>query len=195
LQQAAVRNKIEQTQQAIQQAEIQRERLLREIQGLQRAGAAGAVQGGKNLVMLEAIVQGEDAEAYDLTSHLSKELQQYPWPLGYKPRILAFDRKTNPKKFLASYETAMVSAGGDTQTLAKSLIMAVEDIAHDWYTLFKPLSIDSWQQIKAELLSTFQSYQLGAETTRDLLNYIQRDDEPLSDYLERFRPRCRMCQK
>jgi exonuclease V gamma subunit len=66
----------------------------------------------------------------------------------------------------------MVSAGGDTQTLAKSLIMAVEDIAHDWYTLFKPLSIDSWQQIKAELLSTFQSYQSGAETTRDLLNCI-----------------------
>lgn len=105
--------------------------MLRENSGLQRAGAAGAVQGGENLVMPEAIVQGEDAEAYDLTSPLSKELQQYPWPLGYKPRIPAFDGKTNPKKFLAGYETAVVSAGGDTQTLAKSLIMAVEDIAHD----------------------------------------------------------------
>ena len=136
--------------------------------------------------MPEAIIQGEDAEAYDLTSPLSKELQQYPWPLGYKPRIPAFDGKTNPKEFLASYETVVVSTGGDTQTLLKSLIMAVDDIVHDWYTSFKPLSIDSWQQIKAELLSTFQSYQSGAKTTRDLLNCVHRDYEPLFEYLERF---------
>jgi hypothetical protein len=82
--------------------------------------------------MLEAIVQGEDAEAYDLTSPLSKELQQYPWPLGYKPHILAFDGKTNPKKFLASYETAVVSAGGDTQNLAKSLIMVAARASQIW---------------------------------------------------------------
>ena len=80
----------------------------------------------------------------------------------------------------------MVSARGDTQTLAKSLIMVVEDIVNDWYTSLKPLSIHSWQQLKGELLSTFQSYQPVAKTTRDLLNYIQRDDEPLSEYLERF---------
>jgi hypothetical protein len=68
----------------------------------------------------------------------------------------------------------------------KSLILAVEDIAHDWYTLLKPLLIHSWHQIKAELLSTFQGYQLGAKTTRDLMNRVQRDDEPLSKYLERL---------
>jgi len=34
--------------------------------------------------------------------------------------------------------------GGDGQTMAKSLTMAVEDIAHDWYTSLKPLSINSW---------------------------------------------------
>ena len=73
----------------------------------------------------------EEANAYDSTLPLSKELQQYPWPPGYKPHIPAFDKKTNPKNFLASYETATVSAGGDTQTLAKSLIMEVEDITHD----------------------------------------------------------------
>ena len=64
--------------------------------------------------------------------------------------------------------------------------MAVEDIAHYWYTSLNPLSVHSWQQLKAERLSTFQSYQPGAKTTRDLLNCIQRDDKPLSEYLERF---------
>ena len=38
----------------------------------------------------------------------------------------------NPKKFLTSYEIVVVLAGGDAQTLVKSLIMAVEDITHDW---------------------------------------------------------------
>ena len=71
--------------------------MLREIQALQRAGAAGAILGGENVVMPEAIVQGKNAEAYDLTSPLSKEFQPYPWPLGYKPRILAFDGKTYKK--------------------------------------------------------------------------------------------------
>ena len=94
--------------------------------------------------------------------------------------------KRNPKKFLASHETVVFSIRGDTQTLAKSLIMAVEDIANDWYTSLKPLSILSSQQLKIELLSTFQGYHSGVKTTRDLLNCIQRDNEPLSDYLERF---------
>ena len=29
-------------------------------------------------------------------------------------------------------------------------------VAHDWYTSLKPLSINSWQQVKAELLATFR---------------------------------------
>ena len=79
----------------------------------------------------------------------------------------------------------IVSAGGDAQVLAKSLIMAVEDIAYDWYTSLKPLSIKSWGQIRAELLSTFQGYHPRTKT-RDLLNCIQRDDKSLSEFLERF---------
>jgi len=70
--------------------------------------------------------------------------------------------------------------------MAKSLILVVKDITHEWYTSLKPLSISSWQQLKVELLATFQGYQPGAKTTRDLLNCIQQDDESLSKYLERF---------
>jgi len=92
---------------------------------------------------------------------LSKELQLYPWLAGYRPRITVFNGKSNPRKFLVSYETAVTSAGGDAQILAKSLIMAVKDITHDWYTLLKPLSIMSWGQVTAELGSTFQGYHPG----------------------------------
>jgi hypothetical protein len=64
--------------------------------------------------------------------------------------------------------------------------MAVEDVAHEWYMSFRPLSINTLQQAKAELLATFQGHQSGAKTTRDLLNCVQQDDEPLSKYLESF---------
>ena len=85
-----------------------------------------------NKIIPDAILLDEDEDAYDSTSPLSKELQLHLWPLGYKPRILVFNGKTNPRKFIAGYEIAIASAGGDTQTLAKSLIMALKDIAHDW---------------------------------------------------------------
>ena len=133
----------------------------------------GARWAGGNKIIPDTILLDEDEEAFNATSPLSKELQLHPWPLGYKPRILVFNGKTNPRKFIVGYETVITSVGGDAQTLAKSLIMALKDIAHDWYTSLKPLSIHSWSQVKAELLSTFKGYHPGTKTTRNLLNYIQ----------------------
>jgi hypothetical protein len=99
---------------------------------LQRAGAAGIVQPGRNVAVPKAPEVEGDPELYDSSSPLARELQLHPWLIGYKPHIPAFDGKSNPRKFIASYETAVSSAGGDAQIMAKSLIMAVEDIAHDW---------------------------------------------------------------
>ena len=84
----------------------------------------------EDLVLLAENGPNED-DLFDPKSPLSKELQLHPWPGGYKPRIPAFDGKSNPQKFIASYETAVYLAGGDSATLAKSLILAVQDIAHD----------------------------------------------------------------
>jgi len=50
--------------------------------------------------------------------------------------------------------------------------MAVEGIAHDWYISLKPLLIQSWDQIKIELLATFQGYQPETKTTPDLMNCV-----------------------
>lgn len=120
------------------------------------------------------------------TSPLSQELQQHPWSSNYKPRIPPYDGQSNPKKFLASYETAVISAGGDVQALAKSFILAAEGVAHEWYITLKPLSIRSWDQLKKEIPATFRGYQPETKTTRDLMNCVQRDDEPLADYIKHF---------
>ena len=101
LKQAAAQNRTEQTQRAIRQAETERERLIREIQGLHGAAVGGGTgRGGGNKIIPNTILLDEDEEAYDSTSPLSKELQLHPWPLGYKLCIPVFNGKTNPRKFI-----------------------------------------------------------------------------------------------
>ena len=85
--------------------------MVREIQGLHGAEAVGAAgRRGGNMTIPDTILLDEDEEAFDSTSLLSKELQLHPWPLGYKPCIPVFNGKTNPRKFIAGYETAVTSA-------------------------------------------------------------------------------------
>ena len=47
-------------------------------------------------------------------------------------RTISHAWQSNPRKFLGSYKAAVISAGRDTQALAKSFIMTIEGIAHDW---------------------------------------------------------------
>jgi hypothetical protein len=41
---------------------------------------------------------------------------------------------TDPHKFLMCYEAVIASAGGNEATLAKSLIISLEDAAVNWYS-------------------------------------------------------------
>jgi hypothetical protein len=41
---------------------------------------------------------------------------------------------TDPRKFIRCYQTAKASVGGDEATLAKSLIISLEDVATNWYS-------------------------------------------------------------
>jgi hypothetical protein len=90
-----------------------RERMIREIQQLQRAGSESTNHVHKSIVFPDIGLPDENTKMYDPTSLLSKELQQHPWPQNYKPRIPRFDGKTNPGNFIASYETTVYSARGD----------------------------------------------------------------------------------
>jgi hypothetical protein len=75
LRQAVAQNRVEQTQRAIKQAKIEREWLVREIQGLHGVAAgAGTRREGENKIIPDAILVDEDEEAYDSTSPLSREL-------------------------------------------------------------------------------------------------------------------------
>jgi hypothetical protein len=57
------------------------------------------------------------------------------------------------------YETTIASARGDEATLAKSLIISLEDPAANWYSKLPPRCIYSWQQLKEKFLLNFQGFQ------------------------------------
>jgi hypothetical protein len=57
------------------------------------------------------------------------------------------------------YEAAIASVGGDEATLAKSLIISLEDATANWYLRLPPKCIYSWQQLKEKFLLNFQGFQ------------------------------------
>jgi hypothetical protein len=48
------------------------------------------------------------------------------------------------RKFLMCYKAAIASAGGDEATLAKYLIISLEDATENWYSRLPPRCIYSW---------------------------------------------------
>jgi hypothetical protein len=93
---------------------------------------------------------------------------------------------TDPHKFLTCYEATIASAGGDEATLAKSLIISLEDATRNWYSRLPPRSIYSWQQLKEKFLLNFQGFQVEFNTEEDFLSCAKREKETLPNFYRRF---------
>jgi hypothetical protein len=107
----------------------------------------------------------------DAKSPLAEHLQLAPWPLHYRavppPK---YHNNTDPHKFLMCYKAAIASAGGDEATLAKSLIISLEDATVNWYSRHPPRCIYSWQQLKDMFLLNFQGFSVELNTEEDFLS-------------------------
>jgi hypothetical protein len=80
------------------------------------------------------------------------------------------------------YEAAIASAGGDEATLAKSLIISLEDAVTNWYSRLPSCYIYSWQQLKDKILLNFQGFQAKLDTEEDFLSCVQKEREPLPEF-------------
>jgi hypothetical protein len=69
----------------------------------------------------------------DPKSPLVNHLQLAPWPSHYRATPLPkYHGNTDPHKFLMCYEAAITLVGGDEATLARSLIICLEDAIANW---------------------------------------------------------------
>jgi hypothetical protein len=85
-----------------------------------------------------------------------------------------------------SYKAAIASVGGVEATLAKSLIISLEDAATNWYSRLWPGCIYSWPQLKEKFLLNFQGFQAEHDLEEDFLSCIQREKETLPNFCWRF---------
>jgi hypothetical protein len=84
------------------------------------------------------------------------------------------------------YEVAIASSRGDDATLAKSLIISLEGAAANWYSRLPPRSIQSWHQLKENLLINYQGFQAELSIEEDFLSYAQYEKETLPNFCWRF---------
>lgn len=68
----------------------------------------------------------------------------------------------------------------------KQFVRTLKGIAFNWDTDLEPKSIDSWQQMEQEFLNRFYSTQRIVSMT-ELTNTKQWKDEPVLDYISRWR--------
>jgi hypothetical protein len=84
------------------------------------------------------------------------------------------------------YKAAIASAGGDEATLAKSLIISLEDVATNWYSRLPSRCIYSWQQLKDKIILNFHGFQAELDTAEDFLLCVQKERESLLEFYRRF---------
>jgi len=75
----------------------------------------------------------------------------------------------------------------------KQFIRTLKGITFDWYIDLEPESIDSWEQMEQEFLNRFYSTQRIVSMT-ELTNTRQWKDEPVLDYINRWRSLSLECE-
>jgi hypothetical protein len=79
-------------------------------------------------------------------------------------------------------KAAIASTGGNKATLAKSLIISLQDETANWYSRLQRRYIYSWQQLKEKFLLNFQVFQAELDTEEDFLSCAQREKETLPNF-------------
>jgi hypothetical protein len=84
------------------------------------------------------------------------------------------------------YEAVIALVGGDEATLTKSLIIALENAAANWYSRLPSRCIYSWQQLQEKFLLNFQGFQAELDIEKDFLSCAQREKETPPNFYRRF---------
>jgi hypothetical protein len=91
-----------------------------------------------------------------------------------------YDGHLDPKQFLMSYEATISSYEGNTAVMAKSFVMAVQNVAQTWYSSLRLGTITSWQELKDMLVTSFvQGFQMKPVTAQALFQCTQDHEEYL----------------
>ena len=108
-------------------------------------------------------------------------------PANYQPpKFQQFDERGNSKQHIAHFVETCNNAGTERDLLVKQFVRSLRGNAFDWYTNLEPESIDSWEQMEREFLNRYHSTRCTV-SMMELTNLRQWKDEPVVDYINRWR--------
>ena len=67
-----------------------------------------------------------------------------------------------------SFEAAVASVGGNDIILAKSFVIAAKGDALAWYSMLKPSSVYSWEDLQDKIIANFKGFTIESLTSMDL---------------------------
>jgi hypothetical protein len=85
-----------------------------------------------------------------------------------------------------SFQAAVASAGGNETVLAKPFVIAAEGDALAWYSMLKPSTVYSWENLRDKILANFKGFTSESLTSTNLFQCKQNQGEALKDYFQRF---------
>ncbi|KAK4592997.1 hypothetical protein RGQ29_017223 [Quercus rubra] len=130
---------------------------------------------------------GSSTSSLTYSKPYTKRIDNMRIPNGYQPpKFLQFDGKGNPKQHIAHFVETCENAGTQGSLLVKQFVRSLKGNAFDWYTDLESESIDSWEQLEREFLNRFYSTRRTVGMM-ELTNTKQWKDEPVIDYINRWR--------
>jgi hypothetical protein len=92
------------------------------------------------------------------------------------------DPKSPLFEFIMSFEAAVASIGGNETVLAKSFVITAKCDTLAWYSMLKPSTVYSWENLRDKILANFKGFTSESLTSTDLFQCKQNQGEALKDY-------------
>ncbi|KAM2542346.1 hypothetical protein TB2_021784 [Malus domestica] len=156
---------------------------------------AAVLMGSLSIQQLQEMITNTIKAQYEGSSNTSglyskpysKKIDALRMPKGYQPpKFMQFDGKGNPKQHIAHFVETCNNAWTEGDYLAKQFVRSLKGNAFEWYTDLEPESINSWEQLEREFLNRFYNTRRTVRML-ELTNTKQWKDEPVIDYINRWR--------